>query len=354
MKQINVSNWGYFHIYDIFNIDMGTKLDMVKMKILNPQINFVGRASTNNGVTGKVDLIKNIKPYNSGSMTLALGGSYLGSCFIQDEPFYTSQNVIVLSPKENISDYAKRFIATAIRKESSLHYRAFIDELNSHIKTDFKFKLPITKDNIPDYEYMSNYMKIIEKKISFNLSSMKNIKKTNRKIDVKSWRKFYIKDLFTVNNTRNILSRDIIPNSGNTPYLTATENNNSVTSYISYDMNLSEKGNAIFIGGKTLTVTYQKEDFFSNDSHNIVLRFKQDISLSEDGWLFLVSALYKSLKPKYSWTDSISKKKIIEEVILLPSTPENYPDWIYIENYMKLIKTKTNTKIDNLLAATKK
>lgn len=354
MKQIDISNWQDFHIYDIFNIDMGTKLDMVKMKIINPKINFVGRASTNNGVTGKVDLINGIKPYNAGDMTLALGGSYLGSCFIQDEPFYTSQNVIVLSPKENITDYAKRFISTAIRKESSLHYRAFLNELNPHIKTDFTFKLPVTANKVPDYEYMSNYMQMIEKKITFNLSAIKNTKKVIHKIDLKDWESFYITDLFTVSNTRNILSRDIIPDSGNTPYLTATENNNSVMSYISYDMDLSEKGNAIFIGGKTLTVTYQKEDFFSNDSHNIVLRFKNDISLSDDGWLFIVSALYKSLKPKYSWADSISKKRIIEESILLPSTPDSSPNWAYIENYMKLIKIKTDATMKKLLLATKK
>lgn len=351
MKQIDVSNWYDFHIYDIFHIDMGAKLDMVKMKMINPQVNFVGRASTNNGITGKVDLINEIKPYNAGDMTLALGGSYLGSCFIQDEPFYTSQNVIVLSPIENITDYAKRFIATAIRKESSLHYKAFLDELNPHIKTDFTFKLPATENKVPDYEYMSNYMQIIESKINFNLSAIKNSKKMNHKIDAIKWKSFPIIKLFNVNNTHNILSCDIVPNSGNTPYLTATANNNSVTSYIAYNMDFSEKGNAIFIGGKTLTVTYQKEDFFSNDSHNIVLRFINDTSLSEDGWLFIVSALYKSLKPKYSWADSISKTKILKESILLPSTPEGNPDWIYMENYMKLIKIKADSAIEKIVSA---
>ena len=32
-------------------------------------------------------------------MTLSLGGEYLGSCFIQPDVFYTSQNVVVLIPK---------------------------------------------------------------------------------------------------------------------------------------------------------------------------------------------------------------------------------------------------------------
>lgn len=29
-----------------------------------------------------------------GAMSLALGGSFLGSCFIQKKPFYTAQNYI--------------------------------------------------------------------------------------------------------------------------------------------------------------------------------------------------------------------------------------------------------------------
>ena len=65
-----------------------------------------------------VNEIKELPPYKAGCLTLALGGAYLGSCFIQEEPFYTSQNVVVLIPKENITFEAKQFIATAIFKES--------------------------------------------------------------------------------------------------------------------------------------------------------------------------------------------------------------------------------------------
>ena len=128
----------------MFDIDMGTKLDRSKMKTVHPSINFVGRANINNGITTCVDEINTVKPYPSGYMTLALDGEYLGSCFIQPEPFYTSQNVIVLIPNEKMTDNIKRFIATMIFKESRSKYKAFVDELNCHIKTDFSIYLPIT------------------------------------------------------------------------------------------------------------------------------------------------------------------------------------------------------------------
>ena len=164
--KIDTSCWKRFHLYDnfLFNIDMGTKLDKAKMKEMNPSVNFVGRANANNGITTRVDKIEGIEPYKAGYMTLSLGGEYLGSCFIQPDSFYTSQNVIVLIPKVNMTDNIKRFIATMIFKESRLYYKAFVDELNRHIKTDFEIYLPITVDDQPDWQYMESYMKgIIEK-----------------------------------------------------------------------------------------------------------------------------------------------------------------------------------------------
>ena len=151
---------GEIHLYDknMFDIDMGTKLDKVKMSQINPSVNFVGRANTNNGITGRVDSIPNIKPYEAGNMTLSLGGEYLGSCFIQPDYFYTSQNVVVLMPKWDMPFVVKQFIATMIFKESRTYYKAFIDELNRHIKTDFSFYLPVTPEGIPDWDFMAKYM----------------------------------------------------------------------------------------------------------------------------------------------------------------------------------------------------
>ena len=60
-----------------------------------PAITFVGRSNFNNGIPQKVNEIQGLKPFDSGCLTLALGGAYLGSCFIQEEPFYTSQNLII-------------------------------------------------------------------------------------------------------------------------------------------------------------------------------------------------------------------------------------------------------------------
>lgn len=161
--KIDVGGWAKFHLYDdnLFNIEMGTKLDKVKMSQHRPEVNFIGRANKNNGITCRVDQIPNIQPYEAGNLTLSLGGEYLGSCFIQPEPFYTSQNVVVLKPKWKMPFSVKQFIATMIFKESRTYYKAFIDELNRHVKTDFSFYLPVKPDGSPNWQYMEDYMKSI-------------------------------------------------------------------------------------------------------------------------------------------------------------------------------------------------
>ena len=126
--------------------------------------------------------------------------------------------------------------------------------------------------------------------------------------------------------------------SGNIPYVTASEGNNSIVSYVSYDDEMKEEGNSIMIGGKTLVITYQPKDFFSNDSHNLVLRFNDENGRTENIQLFFVAALYKSLSHKYSWGNSISNKKIQTDTVLLPVTSSSTFDYTLMETYIRALK----------------
>lgn len=97
----------------------------------------------------------------------------------------------------------------------------------------------------------------------------------SEKLSAVKWGEFRLTDIFVVKNTSNLLASDIIAGSGETPYLCASSENNAVSSYIKYDKEHLEKGNCIFIGGKTFVVTYQSKDFYSNDSHNLALYLKK-------------------------------------------------------------------------------
>lgn len=169
------SEWKEFYLHRILKAEMGNGIDAVLTTSDNPKYNYVSRDSNGNGVVGFVDEIEGELPFPAGAMSLALGGSFLGSCFVQTKPFYTAQNVAVLQEKVPLSIYVKLFLATLIRNECKTKYLAFGRELNAHFRKDFSLKLPVKRDSngividtslqfsdegyIPDWEWMERYMK---------------------------------------------------------------------------------------------------------------------------------------------------------------------------------------------------
>lgn len=172
---LNTNEWKEFYLYKLFITGMGNGIDAVLTTKDNPKYNYVSRDSNGNGVVGFVDEIEGEEPFPAGAMSLALGGSFLGSCFIQKKPFYTAQNVAVLQEKTPLSIHTKLFIATLIRNECKIKYQAFGRELNAHFRKDFTIKLPVKYDvngiiydkthefsdegYVPDWDWMDKYMK---------------------------------------------------------------------------------------------------------------------------------------------------------------------------------------------------
>lgn len=157
----------------------------------------------------------------------------------------------------------------------------------------------------------------------------------SKKLNEAKWGEFKITDIFDVKNTHNILSNEIVENSGNVPYLCASAEKNGVSTYISYNDDLIDKGNCIFIGGKTFVVTYQENDFFSNDSHNLALYLKFSEKRKKDVQIFIASCITRSVGYKYSWGNSISYKKIQNDYVSLPITPENKIDFDFMEAFIR-------------------
>ncbi|WP_129721412.1 restriction endonuclease subunit S [Xylanivirga thermophila] len=170
----STEKWEEFYLHELFKTSMGNGIDAIATTSDNPKYNYVSRDSNGNGVVGFVDEVEGQEPFPAGSMSLALGGSFLGSCFIQKEPFYTAQNVGILQEKEPMSIYSKLFIATLIRNECKIKYQAFGRELNSHFRKDFTIKLPVLMENgapmidktskfskkgfIPNWKWIDQYM----------------------------------------------------------------------------------------------------------------------------------------------------------------------------------------------------
>lgn len=211
------------------------------------------------------------------------------------------------------------------------------------------FSLPVTKNGEIDFDFMESFISELENEritLLENYLSVTGLKDYILTVEEKQvlkdfesieFEEFNVIDIFNVKNAGNILSRDIIKDSGKTAYLCASAENNGVNSYISYDKNYLDKGNCVFIGGKTFVVSYQKEDFYSNDSHNLALYLKNEKERSKLKQLYLATCIDKSLGYKYSWGDSISNRKIQKDKVSLPTKDQN-PNYETMETLISAIQ----------------
>ena len=154
-----------FEADELFEIRKGKRLTKADMK--PGDINFIGSSSSNNGVTAKIGNTEHLHPAHT--ITVSYNGS-VGEVFLQDEPFWASDDVNVWYPKIKVDELALLYIMTLIKKLSARYnYTAkwTIDKMRAE-----KLSLPIIESPEPDhdytvedidFDYMKRYIRAIEK-----------------------------------------------------------------------------------------------------------------------------------------------------------------------------------------------
>ena len=314
--------WGEYEFCKIFNqIKQGRRLK--KDDQLPGNIPFVMAGVTNAGV---VNYISNpVASFPKNSITVDI----FGNAFYRNYAFGAGDDTgVYWNDSVEYSESAMMFFAVAMRKalDGKFSYGKKLRSSQSH---HFKMQLPEKGGKI-DFDFMESFVaeleaeRVAELSAYLTVSGFDNYELSDAELTALreypnlEFDEFDILDVFTVKNTSNLLSSDIVENSGKTPYLCASSENNGVSSYIEYNKDYLEEGNCIFIGGKTFVVSYQENDFFSNDSHNLALYLNDSNSRTKLNQLYITTCVFKSLSHKYSWGNSVSKAKIKCDKISLP------------------------------------
>ena len=161
------------------------------------------------------------------------------------------------------------------------------------------------------------------------------------KLDIDFWIEFRLGDLFAEMykaeaHVKGDLECFNTPAENTIRFISRTEMNNGCDCYVlNNEITGIEEGNAIAIGDTTATCFYQSDRFVCGD-HMVICRAD---------WLNLYTALFlisilKQEKYKYSYGRAFKMDLISNTTIKLPSTPDNEPDWNYMEQYIKSIKHK--------------
>lgn len=360
-KKLNEVKWGEFKIGDLFEIQKISNI--LSKEDLSDDYSYPAYSSDseNNGIIGYTNNPEFI--CDEKHPVYITFGDHTRTLNIARKSFSVLDNVKVLLPCTNKNNSLLFMISVWKKQIPNLGYARHWKVAKNCI-----LSLPITPENKIDFDFMEAFIRELEEErirelaAYLKVSGFDNYKLSKCESEALAhfnelkWKEFNLIDVFDVKNTHNILSNEIKKDSGSVPYLCASSVNNGVSSYISYKEELVEKGNCIFIGGKTFVVSYQEKDFFSNDSHNLALYVK-DLQPTKLNQLYLATCVYKGLSHKYTWGDSISGTKIKSDRIMLPVTPDGSPDYAFMETFIsavqKLVIKDVVLYADKKIAATK-
>jgi len=300
----------------IFDIQYGNQFDLYKLDSdEKSEINFVSRTRQNLGVVAKVSRLDNIEPFPAGLVTVTLGGSYLLSSFIQEQPFYTAQNIKVLTPKHKMSYKEKLFYCKAIEM-NRFRYTSHGREANKTLNfLMVPSKVPSGFININIDEILKvDKNAILKERISldndsfklFNLSGLSKIKGTE---------------------TTSVLELEEY-GKGKYPYVTTQATNNGVEGFYNY---YTEDGGVITFDSAVIGYcAYQPLPFSASDHvEKIIPKFEMNKYTA----LFLVAVLNQE-QYRYNYGRKCSQTRLRKIKIKLPAK-NSKPDWEFMENYIK-------------------
>lgn len=153
-QTIDRTGWKPFVLKDIFTIDKGKRVTSADR--VAGSTRFIGASEFNNGITDMCDLEPMFEPH---CLTVPYNGS-VGAAFYQDQPFFASDDINVLRPKDkSVSRQALLFVASMIRFERGRFTYGY--KWNLVRMRQSSIHLPAIDDKTPDWEAMDQFMQSV-------------------------------------------------------------------------------------------------------------------------------------------------------------------------------------------------
>lgn len=314
-------------IDSIFDITYGSQLDLNKChKCEKPKgFNFVNRSSVNSGVSARILAPKEKHPFPAGSLTSAMGGSVL-STFVQQEDYFTGQNVKVLIPKTDLTLAQKLYYCACI-EQNRYRFSTFGREANATFDSLL----------VPEVADLPSYLETLDVSGRFNGAVI-----PNSHLDLFSvkWYKFKLKDLFTIRKGKRLTQANMIE--GNTPFIGASSKNNGYTNKIG-NLENHHPGGLITVSynGSIAEAFYQPVEFVASDDVNI---FYPKFTLNPLLAIFICTIIFNE-KYRFTYGRKWYLELMEESYIWLPSTNKGtkiVPNWDFMENYIKRLPGSSN------------
>lgn len=340
---LDVESWKEFKLTDVFIVKGGFYNKKPEHSV-EGKIPFLASTENNNGVTeyysiddikawdkvGNVNNTLDNKLYKGNCIAVTVNGSVCNA-FYQKETFTCSHDITALYPKNHtLTTEQALFICSVIMKEK---YRWSYGRKPHDVKKFGRsiIKLPVTKDNKPNWDFMEQYIKSLHHNplTTSNLSS-----KAPKSLEIEKWKEFCLGDYFEIKKGKRLTAD--AQAEGCTPYIGAIDSNNGIANYIG--QSAIHDGNTISLSynGSVGEGFYQPVPFWATDDVN-VLYFREENGVPFNKYIALfICAVLRQEKYRYSYGRKWVLESMKSTIIKLPEK-EGKPDWLFMENYMKAL-----------------
>lgn len=328
------TEWQEFSFSDIF-IEVKRGKRLTKGNQQNGEIPYVSSTAANNGVDNFIGNSKGVRTFEN-CLTLANSGS-VGSTFFHHYTFVASDHVTALIlGKPN--KYIYLFLSGIIRRLEEKY--SFNREINDKRIQREKILLPVNSDGLPDWQFMEDFMKQIERsKIAAVLSYYNNSLNNNSlrggvecwTPSKSCWAAFAIQDVCEIHSGVRLTKQDM--QEGKIPFVGASDSNNGITAFIANKNTSMDKDvlGVNYNGSVVENFYHPYECLFSDDVKRLKIKSKQ---VGKYAYLFLKTMILKQ-KSKYQYGYKFNATRMAKQKILLPIDASNQPDWINIERFMQ-------------------
>lgn len=314
-------------ISDLFNLEYGHSLELNRLEQSNEPgaVNFVGRAARNNGVTARVRPISDLSPAPPGTVTVALSGQGgAGVAFLQPFPYYCGFHVMILTPKYEMTEQEILWWVTCINAN---RFRfGFGRQANRSLR---ELMLP-SRDEIPEWasEYAIPNYNNVTKPLAEPPCGIPSL-------DIKNWKSFRYDEIFEIERGQSLYLKNL--HKGEFPYVSASANNNGITSYVSIK-NQEENAITLAYDGSIGEAFYQPQPFLASEKIAVLrIHKKWGKTLTPAVAIFLIT-LIRQEKFRYNYGLKWSvNSRLLSSIIKLPVKLDGTPDWTYMENYINTL-----------------
>lgn len=176
-KKVDTREWGEFRVGELFDAFL-SKDDIQPKAIVEGNTPLVSSGKENNGIIAFIDN-KNARLWEANTLTVDM----FGKVFYQGQPYYAVSHgrVNILMPRMSMAKHCMQFIGCAIERVTTDKY-AFSEMCTGTKLLKDIIMLPKDKTGQPDWAYMEEYMRKMERKTNDVLNFLDRIS-TRRKID---------------------------------------------------------------------------------------------------------------------------------------------------------------------------